>query len=240
MRIYRSVWLASCTAFVMLGLLVGLAVSPAAVGAASFWATIVGATVAFAVSFDGDIELGSGRGEFVLRGAALGVSVVAGAPGLVVALGAHFFVVVLLLTVSSPPMLGRCLRWLHSAPWPSAEQFGAAMTAAAWASPGCAPMVSDAPSESARLAGALQRLSDEELCQRWQRSCGELAAQSSVIARIGAVEERRGLLEELERRNPAGYVAWIISEAPRSATLLGHLSDMSGAPPRIDWDAMLP
>jgi hypothetical protein len=52
------------------------------------------------------------------------------------------------------------------------------------------------------------------------------------------VEERRELLAEIERRNPAGFLAWITSE-PRPATLHAYLSDTSATCARIDWETLL-
>jgi hypothetical protein len=60
-----------------------------------------------------------------------------------------------------------------------------------------------------------------------------------MIARLGAVEERRELLAEIERRNPAGFQVWITSE-PRPATLHTHLHVTPANRDQVDWDTLLP
>jgi hypothetical protein len=232
-RIYRLVWLLMCTALVVPGLLVGAVVMPAALGVVAISAMVVGAVVAFAVSGAAEPRYDGSRARFVLRGAVLTGLVAAAAPGLAVALDANFLLVALLAALSSPPLVGRYYRWLDSAPRPSGGPFDAALTAMAWASPGYLPV------EPAGAVGELRLLSDEELCQRWRTSCVALPAQSSMSTRIGAVEERRQLLDEIERRNPAGYWAWITSDGPRQATLLGHLSNTPDSADRVDWDTLL-
>jgi hypothetical protein len=235
-RIYRWVWLLMCTALAAAGLLTGLAASPAALGSVAVAAMIVGAIVAFAVRCVTEPEPGDGRAVFVLRGASVTALATAAAFGLAVALGEIFFLVALSVGLSAPPLVGRCYRWLDSRPRPSAAQFGAAMGAAAWASPGYVPVGPGAP---AGPAGQLWLLTDEQLCERWRTSCVDLPAQPSMIARVSAVEERRELLAEIERRNPAGFRAWITSE-PRPATLHTHLRVTPLSCDQVDWDTLLP
>ena len=233
MWIYRLVWLLMCTALAMTGLLAGLAVSPAALGSVAVTALVAGAVVAFAVWCVTEPEPGSSRAAFVVRGAALTALAVTAAPGLAVALGGNFLLVALWVVLSAPSLVGRYYRWLDSAPRPSAEQLGAVMGAAAWPAPGCVPVGHGSPT------GPLWLVTDEELCERWRTSCMELQAQSSMISRVGTVEERRALLEEIERRNPAGFLVWITSE-PRPATLHAHLSRTPTGRTHVDWDALLP
>jgi hypothetical protein len=238
-RIYRLVWVLMCTLLAVIGLLTGLAVSPTAMGSVAVAAVVVGAVVAFAVWCVNEPEPDSSRAAFVLRGAALTALAATAAIGLAVALGGNFLLVALCVLLSSPQVVGRYCRWLDSAPPPSAGRFGAAMAAAAWASPGYVPVVPRAPDESAEPGGQLRLLTDEELCQRWRANCAALVEQHSPIVRIGAVEGRRALLEEIERRNPAGFLVWIISE-PRPATLLTHLSGTTTSRCHVDWDTLLP
>jgi hypothetical protein len=245
MGIYRLVWLLMCAALAVTGLLTGLAVSPAALGSVAVAAVIVGAIVAFALCCVTEPEPEGGRAAFVLRGASLTALATSAAFGLAVALGGNFFLVALCVVLSAPPLVGRYYRWLDSAPRPSAAQFGAAMGAAAWAAPGFVPVGPGAPTGRGRAteptgpAAHLRLLTDEELCERWRISCVHLPAQPSMVARVGAVEERRELLEEIERRNPAGFLAWITSE-PRPATLHAHLSGTPTSREQVDWDTLLP
>ncbi len=236
MRIYRLVWLLMCTALAVTGLLTRLAGSPATLGSVAIAAVIVGAVVAFAVWCVTEPKPESRCAAFVLRRAALTALATSAAFGCAVALGGNFFLVALCVVLSAPPLVGRYYRWLDSAPRPSAAQFGAAMGAAAWASPGSVPVGSGPP---AAPTGLLWRLTDEELCERWRSNCVHLPELPLMIARAGAVEERRELLEEIERRNPAGFLAWITSE-PRPATLRAHLSGTSSGRAQVDWDSLLP
>jgi hypothetical protein len=65
-----------------------------------------------------------------------------------------------------------------------------------------------------------------------------LAEERSPLT-SATVEARRELLEEIERRNPDGFLAWIASE-PRPATLQAHLSDIPAGRTKVDWDTLLP
>jgi hypothetical protein len=47
------------------------------------------------------------------------------------------------------------------------------------------------------------------------------------------------MLDELEVRNPAGFLAWITSE-PRPATLEAYLSGTTMDRCDVDWDTLLP
>jgi hypothetical protein len=227
-RIYRVVWQSMCVALAVVGVLTGLAVSPVSVASVVISAAVVGAIVAFALWTVTEPDPGHSVGAFVARAAALTAVTTAAAFGLAVAVGANSFAVALCVLLSCPRLVGRYCSWLESAPKPSTAQFGAAMAAAAWASPGYVPV---AASTDLRL------LSNEELCQRWRTSCVDLPAQASVISRMGAVEERRCLLDEMERRHPAGFGAWLTSDAPRSATLLAHLTLTPTSRDPVDWDA---
>ena len=242
MRIYWLAWLLMCTALAVTGLLTGLAVSPAALGSVAVAAVIVGAIVAFTMWCVTEPKPESSGAALVIRGATLTALATTSAFGLAVALGGNFFLVAICAVLSAPPLVGRYYRWLDSAPTPSAAQFGAAMGAAAWATPGYAPVRPGAPVGQGRAIGQTAQmwlLTDEELCERWRASCVDLPAQPSMIARVGAVLERRALLEEIERRNPAGFQAWITSE-PRPATLHTHLRVTPISRAQVDWDALLP
>ncbi len=231
MRIFRMVWQSMCTALVVTGLMAGLAVAPSAMGSVALAAAVIGCVFAFAVWCVIEPELPSSRAAFVLRGAAFTAVAATATPGLAVVLGGNLLLVALCVVLSSPQLVGRYYRWLESAPRPSAAQFGAAMTAADWASPRYVPV---------GVASQLRLLTDEELCQRWRHSCVELPAQSSMIPGIGTVEERRFLLEEIERRNPDGFAVWIASDPPRAATLLAHLTESPPSHAQLDWDMLLP
>jgi hypothetical protein len=248
-RIYRLVWLLMCTALATTGLLTGLAVSPSALGTVAIAALITGAVVAFATWCVIEPKPDITGAAFALRGAAITALTTAAAFGLAVAVGWDFFPVALWVVLSAPALVGRYFRWLASAPRPSAAQFGAVMSAAAWASPGYVPVgpagtptgsgTATEPTGPNRPSARLWRLTDAELCERWRASCIHLPSQPSMIAHLGAVDERRELLAEIERRNPAGFLTWVTSE-PRPVTLRAHLSATLIRRPQVDWDKLLP
>jgi hypothetical protein len=218
-----------CAALGAAGLLVGLAISPGVVAVVALVGAIGGAAGAFALWSLTRPKPSRRRASFVLRGAALTGLAPPAAVGLAVAMGANFWGWALLMWLSSPPLLGKYSRWLGSASQPKAVQLWAALSVAVWVP---AYYVRGPPVDT---AGELQRLTDEALCQRWWSSC----LRMSVHPPSDAVQERQELLEEMERRNPSGYWAWITSDAPRPATLMRHLSSASASRDPVDWDTLL-
>lgn len=55
--------------------------------------------------------------------------------------------------------------------------------------------------------------SDEELCWEWRRSFAQLVRTTDAEAVARLAQRRRGYLDELERRHPARFAAWISSGA---------------------------
>ena len=66
---------------------------------------------------------------------------------------------------------------------------------------------------SADEAAPAVGFSDEELCWAWRRSFARLVHASGPEAVARLAEQRRGYLNELERRYPARFAAWISSGA---------------------------
>ena len=54
---------------------------------------------------------------------------------------------------------------------------------------------------------------DEELCWAWRRSFARLVHATELEAVALLAEQRRGYLDELERRHPARFATWISSGA---------------------------
>ena len=52
---------------------------------------------------------------------------------------------------------------------------------------------------------------DEELCRAWQRTFAQLLQPNDFEVVALVAERRRGYLDELERRHPARFEAWIRS-----------------------------
>jgi hypothetical protein len=53
------------------------------------------------------------------------------------------------------------------------------------------------------------------------------------------VEERARYLDELERRHPAAFRAWLTADATASGNPLPYLSLANTDPPAINWDELV-
>jgi hypothetical protein len=62
-------------------------------------------------------------------------------------------------------------------------------------------------------AGWVRGLSVEALGREWLRTSAALAQVRAPVARQALVERRREALDELERRNPAGFARWLAEGA---------------------------
>jgi hypothetical protein len=91
------------------------------------------------------------------------------------------------------------------------------------------------PDEAPALSTAtLRDLDDAALCLAWRRSYVQLQQTTSASARIRHVQQRQLLLDELERRDPAGLAAWLASGCRAAGNPLPYLArpPASGAPGR--------
>lgn len=148
--------------------------------------------------------------------------------------GAFFMVAALagwgLLVWSTSPSAVRAYgRWLRSVPAPSAARLDAVAQAFAHAGVGYV-WVPPSPDPLA--------LSDEELRERWRTSCRYLQQPLSMAQVLRAVEQRGRDLDELERRYPGVYAAWLTS----AARSLDHLTPDAIEGPSdqapINWDEL--
>jgi hypothetical protein len=62
-------------------------------------------------------------------------------------------------------------------------------------------------------APAVEAMTGPELCMAWRRSFVELESADSAETRAAIANFRHRLLDELERRNPAGFEDWLASGA---------------------------
>jgi hypothetical protein len=68
---------------------------------------------------------------------------------------------------------------------------------------------------SRRTSGPPEALATRDLHRRWECTTAEvLHPHTSVPRKAMLAEERRHLLDELQRRDPAGFDAWIVSAVP--------------------------
>jgi hypothetical protein len=88
----------------------------------------------------------------------------------------------------------------------------------------------------------LRRLTTFELCRVWRAN--DPTAQATTVAEfVSFARERRRLLDELERRSPAGVAAWLVSNDPAAFDPRRFLAESSpDAPPAdpatVDWDEL--
>jgi hypothetical protein len=68
---------------------------------------------------------------------------------------------------------------------------------------------------SRRTSGPPEALATRDLHRRWECTTAEvLHPGTSVSRKLMLVQERRHLLDELQRRDPARFDAWIVSAVP--------------------------
>ncbi|HET6985798.1 MAG TPA: hypothetical protein VFI00_04245 [Kribbella sp.] len=88
---------------------------------------------------------------------------------------------------------------------------------------GPATSVADGP--AAGPARELGSLDDEALCWAWRRSFRLLEAARSATDRLSVVELRQQYLDELHRRCPEGFAAWLAAGARASGNPLPYVGD---------------
>jgi hypothetical protein len=84
----------------------------------------------------------------------------------------------------------------------------------------------------------VEGLTDEELCRGWRASYKVLQHQPSAAQMAAAVAERQTYLDELERRNPRGFAAWLASGARAPGNPLPYLTRGWAEQPAINWDEL--
>jgi hypothetical protein len=119
-------------------------------------------------------------------------------------------------------------RALGAAPKPSSAQVEAVVTALSCATTAYVPIL---------VRDELRAFTEDELGQRWRESGEELLEDPSRLHRPDLITERQHLLEEIVRRHPAAFSAWLTSDAPTAS--LPHLTGSRTGRRSIDWDALL-
>lgn len=91
----------------------------------------------------------------------------------------------------------------------------------------------------ARPPSPLAGLTDERLCQVWTKSSLALSAAPSTERTASLVEDREAYLEEMERRNLTGVVAWMVAGETSGSDLLSFLAQRDLPMPDVDWDHLI-
>ena len=227
METYRVVWLTACVTLGAMGAAAGLVRSPAAVAFLFIAFGVVGSLLTFCV-VHAYWERGTrGRLRLLAGGALVAGTSVSAFVGYASLVGPGALLLAAAVLAGSPYCVRASGRWLRSVRTPSTAQLDAVARAFAYPNP-----------EFMRPSPELRELTDEQLCKRWRASYrSSRRQQSSAVKLIEAVAERQMYLDELERRNPSGFAAWLASGLPTSDPLPYLTGDHIDGP-AVDWDEL--
>jgi hypothetical protein len=229
MKIYQRVWVAVCAPLAMFGLSVGAAFVPVVVALlASFFAAVAGvATWVWLWRSEDSEEPPRRPGRAIAKNAGVAGGAAGAVTGFEFLLGPGALLLLFLVLGSSPYAVRGIGRWLRSGP--TSGQLVTVTRALSYASPEY--LVYQPPV-------GVEALTDEELCQAWRTSYTLLGQQPSA-ARIAAVAaERQTYLEELERRHPRGFGAWLASGARAAGNPLPYVTRDWAEEPAVNWDEL--
>ena len=214
---YRVMWLC----FVVLGGAVGLWGSvyalPPGGGVALFVITALGAGCLVLPSPENDRPAWR---QAIRQGINWGAGVVASV-GLIALLGNLGVVIVLVLVFSSPTAVNATRRFLTRTvrPEPVADRWepGDELRALGRSHPigvdGQSPPGTESLPRASWLETPLGSMDDPTLCFAWRSSYVTLQRPLSLNSRARLVDKRQEFLDELERRHPRGFSAWLESGA---------------------------
>jgi hypothetical protein len=225
MVMYRSAWRSSC-------LLLGGAGVWAAVSTWSLTGALTGCLLVAAVAVCIRPLLpkeGQRAGWWpALRVGFVSGAVAVGAGGLVAWFGVAGLFAVTLLTLASPPVLAAAAKWRHrrpdgtpflaaQEPGRRSDRPGKAPASLMGRDPGPSGVTGSFPLGAAWLERPTTSMDDATLCFAWRVSFVALQQPMSLFSRLQIVGRRQELLDELERRNPGGFRAWLASGARAAA-----------------------
>lgn len=232
MRVYRWLWLSACVPVTVLGLVLGLVqvLDPLVVVAPFFGALAAVVTWVWLEEHE-DTRGPALHPARLVATNALTVAAATGAVfGYAVALGPVALVLLVVLLSSSPYAVRVYGRWLRSVPTPSPAQLDKMARALSYAS---SEYMAFPP------ASGLGTLTDEELCHSWRASFATPQRPPSAAQTASTVIERQACLDELARRNPQGFAAWLASEERAPGNPLPYLRGRRAQTPTINWDELI-
>lgn len=207
MEKYRTVWLSLVVAAATIGAWTTLTAWSLAGGLSTFVAcSIIGACVATAMT--GELRWQAAVAAGLLCGLA-----VLGILGLGLILEVLLIPLLLIMAVSSPTAVvwfRRFVYWHNTAVVPD-ESGAAPSESASGTDPSPAGVVVE-PDEP-EMDPAVEAMDDAALCLAWRMSYLALERPLPFASRLRWVERRQECLDELERRNPSGFSAWLASGA---------------------------
>lgn len=238
MRFYRVGWQVACLVVCLVGTGAALLLSAHAVVALFLSFTLLGAVGSLAWRAQTRLLGSAGDARFAIRAGVLGGAVACAFFGWVAIVGAAAMLLGLGLLVASPWVVGTYLRWLGT---PTGDDgttgFDRLARAMAHSAPAYLPLPlpPDPPSPEPRSDGA----TDEELCRRWQASFVGVRHHDSPPLIHTLVADRQRCLDELQRRDPGAFAAWLASAPGPADSPLPYLRGRRSTEHDIDWDALI-
>lgn len=203
-RTFRSVWWGAVVGATTIGCAGALVARPVRV---TVWVLVVAGILGILGSIlyefrdtDRDVSPRDLVRTCARRGVVVGVTSVS-FTGYAAFLGGWSLFVVMLAVPTSPWAVRRWRRWKALAADEQPADSGE--TAATDSAVRHRQSASDGPATS------LESLGLDELCHAWRASYGDLQRAQTRWTREQIVEMRQSYLDELERRNPTGFAAWL-------------------------------
>lgn len=217
MRAYRWTWSAVAGSAVLLGLVLALA--------ASWKASLILCIAAGLCSAVLSINLRTGDGYESTGPVFRKIGSDVGGAGVLVVivygfgagLGAEVLPLLAGMVITWPPLLARVHHWLNGTEPDPAEGYAEAVPAP----------TQRAEPDDARTHDPLEQWSTESLCHEWCRTSLQLLRITEPQATAEIAAGRARLLDELERRNPAGITTWLESGAQAFSDPRRFVSDDS-------------
>lgn len=169
-------------------------------------AAAVGALVSLGQQLVTPPRTRSAHVQAVLRASLIGTGSCVSVVGMVRFLGPVGVMLLALLAVCSPPVLGCCRGGLRALR-------GRLPSARVGLSVGDSGRASAVRDVSAPPDGPLGPLTDSQLCLAWRISFLALLRSPDLDRTAHLVRRRQEYLDELERRNPAGFARWLYAGA---------------------------
>lgn len=230
MSAYRIGW-ATMTALLAAAGMVASALSSATRLVVEFTTfAVIGALAVLAASQTDGPRRHRHMARRALVGASVGGSSVAGLLGLTGILGPASLLLALAVAVASPWAVRTLGSRLRSMSRPSADQFDVVVRSLACGAAGFMPVGPVSPQLPE---------TDEELCEHWCANYRAMSVTRSSRKLMRLAEERGRQLDEMERRNPAGFAAWLASGATAADNPLPYLSLAHIEDAAIDWDEFI-
>ncbi|TCC45089.1 hypothetical protein E0H75_31755 [Kribbella capetownensis] len=202
---YGQIWRTAAGLLAAIGVIASLVfVSPAS----NLVAFLISAITVGAVYFSFGLARELPPAELIRaapRWAGLGGLLVLAACGYGAAVGAETLVLLALLIATSPPIIVRIWPMPKPAREPEPDRH-----------PDVESIDEGTIVQLDVVRPTLRDLTDEELCLAWRRSFKQLQSSTGRELRLGVADVRRAYLDELERRQPEAFAAWLAS-GPRAA-----------------------